>query len=220
MPDVQGFFTSTVGKKVVMAVTGIILFGFVVGHMIGNLQVYLGAHALDEYAVFLREFGHGTGLWLARGGLLAATLLHIWAAVALARTSIAARPVGYRQRKWRDSTYASRTMRWSGPILLLFIIYHLLHMTTGTVHSDFHHGQVYRNVITGFRSLPVTIFYVVAQLALGLHLYHGIWSMLHTLGLSHPRYDGLRNGFSTLFAIIVVIGNISIPLAVLSGAVR
>jgi succinate dehydrogenase / fumarate reductase cytochrome b subunit len=220
MPDVKGFFASTVGKKVVMAVTGVILFGFVVAHMIGNLQVYLGAHALDEYAVFLREFGHGAGLWVARIGLLAATVLHIWAAVALTATSLAARSVGYRQRHWRDSTYASRTMRWSGPILLLFIIYHLLHMTTGSVHPDFHHGQVYRNVITGFSSLPVTIFYVAAQLALGLHLYHGIWSMLHTLGLSHPRWDGLRSGFSTLFALIVVIGNISIPLAVLAGAVR
>jgi succinate dehydrogenase / fumarate reductase cytochrome b subunit len=215
-----GFLNTTVGKKVVMAVTGLILFGFVVGHMIGNLQVFLGAEALDHYAVFLREFGHGTALWIARGTLLAAVILHIWAATALTLTSNAARPIGYRQQAWRESTYASRTMRWSGPIILLFVIYHLLHFTTGTVHPNFVHGGVYHNVITGFQSLPVSAFYILAQLALGLHLYHGIWSMLHTLGLSHPRYDGLRSAFSTLFTLIVVVGNISIPIAVLAGAVK
>jgi succinate dehydrogenase / fumarate reductase cytochrome b subunit len=215
-----GFLKTTVGKKVVMAVSGLILFGFVVGHMIGNLQVFLGAAALDHYAVFLREFGHGGALWIARATLLAAVILHIWAATALALTSNAARPIGYRQHAWRESTYASRTMRWSGPILLLFVIYHLLHFTTGTVHPDFVHGSVYHNVITGFQSLPVSLFYILAQLALGLHLYHGIWSMLHTLGLSHPRYDGLRSRFSTLFALIVTVGNISIPIAVLTGAVK
>jgi succinate dehydrogenase / fumarate reductase cytochrome b subunit len=215
-----GFFGTTVGKKVVMAATGVILFGFVVGHMIGNLQVYLGPETLDHYGAFLREFGHGAALWVARATLLVSVILHIWAATALTLTSAAARPIGYRQQAWRESTYASRTMRWSGPILLLFIIYHLLHFTTGTVHPSFVHGSVYHNVITGFSSWPVSIFYIVAQLALGLHLYHGIWSMLHTLGLSHPQYDRLRSAFSTLFALIVVIGNISIPLAVLTGAVR
>jgi succinate dehydrogenase / fumarate reductase cytochrome b subunit len=203
-----------------MAVTGVILFGFVVGHMIGNLQVYLGPEALDHYGAFLRELGHGGALWIARATLLAAVILHIWAAVSLTLTSTAARPVGYRRHAWRESTYASRTMRWSGAILALFIAYHLLHFTTGTVHPDFRHGGVYHNVITGFRVWPVSVFYIAAQLALGLHLYHGIWSMLHTLGLSHPRYDRLRSGVSTAFAFLVVIGNISIPVAVLAGAVR
>jgi succinate dehydrogenase / fumarate reductase, cytochrome b subunit len=215
-----GFFGTTVGKKVVMAVTGVILFGFVVGHMIGNLQVFLGPEALDHYAVFLREFGHGGALWIARATLLTSVVLHIWAATSLALTSTAARPIGYRQKAWRESTYASRTMRWSGPIILLFVIYHLLHFTFGTVHPNFVPGSVYHNVITGFQSLQVSLFYILAQLALGLHLYHGIWSMLHTLGLSHPQYDRLRSAFSTLFTLIVVVGNISIPVAVLTGAVK
>jgi succinate dehydrogenase / fumarate reductase cytochrome b subunit len=217
MGGASGFLASTIGRKVVMAVTGLILFGFVLGHMLGNLQVYQGPEALNSYAKFLREVLHGAGLWIARIGLLVAAVLHIWAATSLTLANRAARPVGYRKWKPRESTYASRTMRWSGVIVLLFVIYHLLHFTTGTVHPDFVEGDVYHNFITGFRSVPASIVYIVAMLLLGLHLHHGLWSMLQTLGLSHPRWKKLAQGGAALFAAVIVIGNISFPLAVLFG---
>jgi succinate dehydrogenase / fumarate reductase cytochrome b subunit len=213
-------FESTIGKKVVMAVTGIILFGFVVGHMLGNLQLYLGPDALNHYAVFLREFLHGGGIWIARAVLLVATALHIWAATSLTLASRRARPVRYRVERYQESDYASRTMRWSGPILALFVIYHLLHFTIGSVHPNFVEGDVYRNVVAGFSVWPVSLFYILAMLALALHMYHGVWSMLQTLGLSHPRYNGLRTACSVIFTAAVVGGNISFPVAVLAGVVR
>lgn len=203
-----------------MAATGAVLFGFVVGHMLGNLQVYLGPEALNAYAVTLRRLGHGGVLWTVRAGLLAAVASHIWAATALTLGNWAARPVGYRRWKARESTYASRTMVWSGPILAAFIVYHLLHLTVGSAHPGFVEGDVYRNVITGFRVWPVSVFYIAAQLALGLHLYHGVWSMMQTVGLSHPRYNPLRTAFSALVTSAVVVGNISIPLAVLAGVIN
>jgi succinate dehydrogenase / fumarate reductase, cytochrome b subunit len=220
MTRAVSFFGSTIGRKVVMALSGMVLFGFVIAHMAGNLQLYLGAHALNEYSVSLREVLHGAGLWIARAGLLAAVGLHIWAATSLALAERGARPEGYRSVRHRESTYASRTMMWSGPILLLFIVYHLLHLTLGTVHGSFIEGDVYHNVVAGFRVWPVSAFYIVAMLALGLHLRHGVWSMLQTLGLSHPRWNGLRAGFANLFALVVVAGNISMPVAVLAGLVK
>ncbi len=209
------FFASSIGKKVVMAVTGAALFGFVIAHMLGNLQVYLGPAALNAYAEGLRHLG--ALLWIARGGLLVAALLHVWSAYSLTRMNRAARPEGYREKEHRESTYASRTMRWSGVFLLLFIVYHLLHMTWGTVHPDFVPGDVYHNFVVGFRPTLVSVVYIVAMLALGLHLYHGVWSFLQTLGLSHPRYNHLRHAFATLVTVVVVAGNISMPLAVMAG---
>jgi succinate dehydrogenase / fumarate reductase cytochrome b subunit len=216
----EPFAASTIGKKVVMAVTGIVLFGFVVGHMIGNLQAYLGPEALNAYAVWLRELMHGAAIWIVRAVLLLSVILHIWSATALTIDNQRARPIGYRKREYERSTYASRTMVWSGPILALFVIYHLLHFTFGTVHPSFVEGDVYHNFVAGFQAVPVSVFYIVAMLALGYHLYHGIWSMLQTLGLSHPRYNFLRHGFAGLMTAIVVVGNISFPLAVLTGVIR
>jgi succinate dehydrogenase / fumarate reductase cytochrome b subunit len=217
---VATFLSSTLGKKVVMAVTGVVLFGFVVGHMLGNLQVYMGPKALNAYAVLLREALHGGALWVVRAALLGAVGLHIWAATSLTLASWSARPRGYRRWKAQESTYASRTMVWSGPILAAFIVYHLLHLTTGNAHPAFVEGDVYRNVVVGFRSWPVSLFYVVAQLALGLHLYHGVWSMMQTVGLSHPRYNRWRTAFAAVVTSAVVLGNISIPVAVLSGFIE
>lgn len=216
----EPFAASTIGQKVVMAVTGIVLFGFVVGHMIGNLQAYMGPEALNAYAVWLRELMHGAALWIVRAVLLLSVILHIWSATALTIDNRRARPIGYRKREYERSTYASRTMVWSGPILALFVIYHLLHFTFGTVHPSFVEGDVYHNFVAGFQSVPVSVFYIIAMLALGYHLYHGIWSMLQTLGLSHPRYNFLRHGFAGLMTAIVVVGNISFPLAVLTGVIR
>lgn len=210
-----GFFQSSIGKKVVMAASGAALFGFVVAHMIGNLQVYLGPHAINAYAEKLRQVP--ALLWAARLGLLAAVVLHIASAWSLTRTSQAARPVSYRERESRESTYASRTMRWSGVILLLFIVYHLMHFTWGNAHPRFVPGDVFHNLVIGFQSWAVSGFYIAAMVALGLHLYHGVWSMMQTVGLSHPRYDHLRHAFATLVAVVVVAGNISFPLAVLTG---
>ena len=203
-----------------MAATGAILFGFVLGHMIGNMTVYLGPEAINGYAVFLREFLHGAGLWVARAVLLAAVILHIWSATSLTLTSRKARPVAYAKVEWRESTYASRTMRWSGVILLLFVIYHLMHFTFGNAHPAFIEGDVYHNFVSGFRSVPASIVYIVAMIALGLHLRHGFWSMFQTLGVSHPRYIAMAKTGAWIFAAIIVLGNISFPLAVLAGVLR
>lgn len=220
MSAAQTFLGSTIGKKIVMASTGVVLVGFVLAHMLGNLLIYLGAEALDEYSVFLHEFLHGGGLWIARAVLLACAGLHVWAAVSLTMANRAARPVGYREWEARESTFASRTMGWSGVVILVFIVYHLLDLTIGTVNPGFEAGRVYRNVLASFRSLPVSLFYIVAMLLLWPHLRHGVWSMLRTLGLSHPRYEALAHRLAAGLATVMVAGNISFPLAVLLGVVE
>lgn len=217
-------YRSAVGKKAVMAVTGILLFGFVLIHMIGNLKLYLGPQDLDNYGGWLREVGypalpHQGALWIARLVLLAAVLLHIWAAWQLTLMNRQARPVGYLARTKVHTTYASRTMRWGGVIILLFVIYHLLHFTTGTVHPDFIEGGVRHNMIEGFEVWWVSLFYIVAQVALGFHLYHGVWSLFQSLGWNHPRFNHWRSGFAHAFAWIITVGNISFPVAVLTGLV-
>jgi len=222
MSDAPRFFGSSIGRKIVMAVTGVILIGFVLGHLIGNLQVYLpnGREALNHYGVLLRTLLHGGALWVVRAMLLAAVSLHIWSATSLTLESRRARPEGYRERKWKESTYASRTMRWGGVIILLFVIYHLLHFTTGTVHPNFIEGDVHHNFVTGFQSVPASLFYIVAMLALGLHLRHGFWSMFQTLGVLHPRYIRAAHLAAWIVALLVVAGNVSFPIAVLAGIVK
>lgn len=220
MNGARTFLGSTIGKKVVMAATGLVLVGFVVAHMAGNLLIYLGPEALDEYAVFLREFLHGGGLWIARGVLLACAGLHIWAAASLTLADRAARPLGYREWSARQSTLASRSMRWSGVVVLLFLVYHLLDFTVGAVNPGFEEGRVFRNVVASFRVVPVALFYIVAMLCLWGHLRHGVWSMLRTLGLSHPRYEALARRLAVVVATVVVAANVSFPLAVLLGVVR
>jgi succinate dehydrogenase / fumarate reductase cytochrome b subunit len=220
MSQAPGFLRSSIGRKVIMAVTGAILVLFVIGHMIGNLTVYLGPEALNAYAVFLRQFLHGSALWIVRAVLLAAAVLHIWSATSLTLDSRRARREGYRKVEWKESTYASRTMRWGGVIILLFVIYHLLHFTFGTVHPSFVEGDVYHNFVAGFRSVPVSIAYVVAMIALALHLRHGVWSMFQTLGVSHPRYMAIARGAAWVVAVVVLVGNVSFPIAVLAGIVK
>ena len=214
------FLGSSIGQKVVMAASGLVLYAFVIGHMLGNLQIFLGREAINHYSVFLRELLHGQGLWIARAGLLVAVALHVWMAVTLTLSNWAARPVGYREWQARESTYASRTMVWSGPLLALFISYHLAHLTLGVAGQGFREGQVYDNLVLGFSNPFVSAFYVLAMLALGLHMYHGFWSLLQTLGLSHARWNALRRAASTVLACVVVAGNISIPVAVLAGVVH
>jgi len=203
-----------------MAASGLLLYGFVVGHMLGNLQIYLGPEAINAYGEFLQAFLHGQGIWIARFALLLAVGLHVWAAVTLTLSNWSARPQGYREWQAQKSTYASRTMVWSGPLLAAFIVYHLAHFTLGNAHPDFVRGDVFRNVVVGFQNPFASAFYILAMLALGLHMYHGFWSMLQTLGLSHPRWNRVRRGLSLLLAGAVVAGNISIPLAVLTGRIH
>ena len=222
------FYRSDLGKKAVMAVTGVMLFGFVLGHMFGNLKLYLGAESLNHYAEWLREIGapllpHGGVLWIARVVLLAAVGLHILSAVLLWRKSRRARPQDYARRNTVQSTYASRTVRWGGVIIALFVLYHLAHFTFGPdwAHPDFVPGDVYHNVVAGFSVWWVSAFYIVANLMLGLHLYHGLWSMFQTLGwYTTGNPHDWRRRFAQVFALVIVAGNISFPLAVLSGLVN
>ncbi len=218
-------YRSPMAKKAVMAVTGLMLFGFVVTHMLGNLKLYFGPEKLNEYAHGLRQigepfFGPGEFLWVARIGLLVAVVLHILSAWQLTQINRRARPEAYRKESYEKSTYASRTMRWGGVIILLFIIYHLLHLTTGDLHSDFKSGDVYHNVITGFSQPLISGFYILANIALGFHLFHGLWSMFQSLGLNGGRFNALRKQIAVAFAVLISAANISFPLAVLTGLVQ
>jgi len=218
-------YQTTIGKKIVMAVTGIILFAYVFVHMLGNLKIYTGPDYINSYGVFLREvgyplFAHESILWLARLALLAAVGLHIWAAYSLTRIDLAGRPVHYENRKYLASSFAARTMRWGGLIIGLFIVYHVLHLTTGTVHGSYREGDIYNNLVSGFRNPIVSLIYIVAQVALALHLYHGIWSMSQTMGWRTRVNNSLWKGFATVSAVVIAAGNLSIPLAVLLGIVR
>jgi succinate dehydrogenase / fumarate reductase cytochrome b subunit len=214
---IADFVGSSIGKKVLMAASGVALFGFLLAHLSGNLIVYRGPEAFNAYAEFLQ---HNPLLWPARLGLLALVGVHIWASTSLTLANKAARPVAYREVERAASTYASRTMWWSGPLLALFIVYHLLHMTVGSAHPQFIRGDAYHNFVTGFAVPWSSGFYIVAMLCLGLHLRHGVWSMLQSVGLSHPRYDAIRERVATAFAAFVVVVNISFPVAVLAGIVK
>jgi len=212
------FYGSTVGKKAVMAVSGMVLFLFVIGHLIGNLQIYEGPEKLNNYAKFLRSVP--AALWTVRITLLVMVILHIWSSIQLALLKFDARPVGYVKKKATKSSYASRTMYWSGPIILAFVVYHLLDFTFGTLNPHFEEGNVYANVIASFQLIPVSAFYIVAMLLLCTHLYHGLWSMFQSLGYSHPRYTPVLKRSAAVVAILIAAGNISIPLSVLAGLVR
>ncbi|MEO6526913.1 MAG: succinate dehydrogenase cytochrome b subunit [Gemmatimonadaceae bacterium] len=221
-------YRSTIGKKAIMAVTGLVLVAFVIGHMAGNLQEFLGPAKMNAYAAFLKSTGEL--LWLVRIGLIGAALLHVLMAWQLTQIKRSARPIGYAKREPQVSTIASRTMRWGGVLLLVFIVFHILHFTTGTVfpmasrpdarYPAFSHTDVYGNVVSAFRSPWVTAFYIVAMLFLMLHLFHGAWSSVRTLGLSKPSRDPLRRRVSTAIAIIVWLGFTAIPVAVFLGVIR
>jgi succinate dehydrogenase / fumarate reductase cytochrome b subunit len=220
---VSRFYDATIGKKAVMAVTGAILFGFVVGHLIGNLQIYAGADKVNHYAKFLRSLPGP--LWGARLVLLASVILHIWSSFELWLLKREARPIAYKKRSNLSSSYASRTMLWSGPIIGAFVVYHILHFTFGTVLpgglARLPDGDVdvYRNLITGFSQPLVSLFYVIAVTLLGVHLYHGLWSMFQSLGVSHPKYTPWFKRFAAAASILITAGNISIPVSVLAGIV-
>jgi succinate dehydrogenase / fumarate reductase, cytochrome b subunit len=219
-------WSTTIGKKVVMGVTGAVLVLFVIAHMLGNLKAFSGPEEINAYSRFLREVGqpelaYGQLLWIVRIVLLICVLLHITAAYQLTRISHAARPVGYRGgRKDVETTFSARAMRWGGVLLAVFIVFHILHFTVGAV--GFRPGQykdlaVYQNVVAGFSVWPIAIFYIVAMGALCLHLDHGIWSMLQTFGWNTGENQKALRGLSRVVAIIVFLGFISIPVAVMAG---
>jgi len=214
------FWTSTNGKKIVMALTGAILFLFVIGHMLGNLQVFEGPDKLNAYGRFL----HGVPeiLWAVRIVLLVSVVLHIWASVELAVRKNKARPVGYAKRENTVSSYASRTMYWSGPIILAFVIYHLLHLTAGVIHpgGEFVEGDVYHNVVAGFQVWYVSAWYVFSMILLGFHIRHGAWSMFQSVGINHPRHTPILKKAAAIFAIIIVAGYVSIPVSIMLGLVK
>ena len=214
------FLASTNGKKIVMAVTGVVLFAFVIGHMLGNLQVYEGPAKINAYGRFLKSIPEL--LWAVRITLLAAVCLHIWASIGLALRNIAARPKGYERRKNTVSTYASRTMYWSGPILFCFIVYHLLHFTAGIVHpgSDFVEGDIYHNMVSSFSVWYVSAWYIFSMILLGLHIRHGAWSFVQSLGFNHPRHTPVIKTLAAAMALLIVLGFISIPISVLAGLVK
>ncbi len=218
-------YQTAVGKKWVMAITGVIGMGFIALHMFGNLKMYLGAAELDHYAVGLREIAYPilpkeNALWAMRGLLLVALVLHVHSAFSLWAMNRRARPMGYQsKRDYIAANWASRTMKWTGPIVLLFLAFHLSDLTWGFANPDFHHGQVYDNVVASFERVPVAILYIVANLALGVHLYHGAWSLFQSLGVNNPSINWLRRGFAALFTAAIVGGNISFPIAVLAGIV-
>ena len=216
---------SLIGKKVVMAVTGLVLFLFVLGHLVGNLKVFEGADKFNAYAEGLRTvgapfFGRGQLLWAVRVVLLLAVGVHGWAAYAVTLASLRARPVGYRRLELRETSYAARTLRWGGVLLALYVVYHLLDLTFGRVNPSFEPGNVYHNVVASFSVWPVALSYVVAMVALGLHIYHGAWSALQTLGMNRPPTYAWRRGVAAVIAIAIAGGYITIPVAVLLGALR
>src|SRR4051812_2007540 len=220
MGRMRGFYASMVGKKVVMGVTGLIGVGFVIAHSLGNLLVFRGPEAINSYSHFLK--GTGELLWGLRVILIAAVILHVVAAVQLTRQSRAARPIGYTRRESQVATLASRTMRWGGALLLIFIIVHILHFTTGTIRpaGGFSSTDVYANVVTSFRIWWVALFYVISMIALGLHLFHGAWSSVRSIGVSPPSPQPLHRRVSLAIAVLVWAAFTSIPVAVFTGLVR
>jgi succinate dehydrogenase / fumarate reductase cytochrome b subunit len=219
MNRVRLLWDSSVGKKVIMAVTGLIMVAYLIIHVLANLLVFQGPSKINAYSAFL----HGTGgaLWAARLVLLGALVLHVVAAVQLAGRRFDARPVGYAGgREPQVSTWASRTIRWGGGLILGFLVYHILHFTVGTAHPDFVEGDPYHNVSTGFHNLGVVIVYLVAMAAVGLHLYHGLWSSGRSLGMSPPSPNPFRRTAALVLALVIWLGFTVIPLAVYAGVVR
>ncbi len=226
LPWILEIYRSDVAKKWIMAVSGIILLGYIAAHMLGNMKLYLGAESINEYGESLRTLGGHLVpethlLWIMRIGLTAAFAIHIHAAYSLTRKNLQARGrVRYDvPREYLAANYASRTMRWSGIIVLLFVVFHLADLTWGNANPDFVRGEVYDNLIASFERLPVAIVYIVANLALGLHILHGVWSLFQSIGANNTVYNKWRRYLAWGFTAVIVGGNLSFPIAVQLGIV-
>jgi succinate dehydrogenase / fumarate reductase cytochrome b subunit len=211
------FYEVPIGKKIVSAVTGAVLFAYVLGHLFGNLQIYLGREQINGYAEFLHSLP--APLWVVRAFLLAIVTLHVLTAVQLWLLKRKARPVSYLRGSRVPPGYASRTMYWTGPLVAIFVVSHVLHLTTGSLALPYQELDAFDNVVNGFRIPAVAASYIAFMLVLCMHLYHGLWSMFQTVGVSHPRYTPLLKRLAAVAAVGVAVGNISIPLAVLAGLV-
>ncbi len=225
-PFLVELYGSAVGKKYAMAISGIIGMGYVFAHMVGNLKMFLGPDDLDEYAEWLRTgllhpiLPNTWALWLMRVVLIGALVVHVHAAYALTVMNRRARPVRYESAPdYVAANFASRTMRVTGVIVLIFLAWHLADLTWGWVNPDFVRGAVYRNVDASLSRWPVAILYIVGNIALAVHLFHGAWSLFQSLGWNNPRFNALRRQFAVAFAAVILIGNVSMPVAVLAGIV-
>ncbi len=222
---VTAFWHTMIGKKVVMAITGVVLISFLIAHIFGNLKIFAGPDEINAYSRFLREvgmpeFGYGQLLWLVRIVLFVCISLHITAAVQLTRMSRAARPIGYAAKRDVETTWAARAARYGPVLLFAFVVFHLLHLTGGVVgfgQGQFKHLAVYQNVVAALAVWPIALFYIVAMGALYLHLNHGIWSMLQTLGWNTARNEATLKMISRVIAIVVFLGFTSVPVAVMTG---
>jgi succinate dehydrogenase / fumarate reductase cytochrome b subunit len=220
MGRLRTFYGSMVGKKAVMGLTGLIWIGFVILHALGNLLIFRGSAAINSYSHFLKSTGEL--LWALRAVLFVAVVLHVIAAIQLTRQSRAARPIGYTKRETQVATISSRTMRWGGALILIFLVLHILHFTTGDIRPAgvFSREDVYANLVTSFRIWWVALFYVIAMIALGLHLFHGAWSSVRSIGVSPASPQPLHRRVSLVIAVFVWAAFTAVPLAVFSGIVR
>ncbi|MFN0117381.1 MAG: succinate dehydrogenase cytochrome b subunit [Elusimicrobiota bacterium] len=218
MKNCSCFLSSSIGKKIVVAVTGLLMLGFVVGHMLGNLQVFLGPEKINDYAEFLHET-KGL-LWGTRVVLLFSVVLHFIFTVQLTRLNKNSRPEKYENHTMVQANAPSRFMIWSGLFLAFYVVFHLLHLTVGSVHPAFISGDVYNNIVVGFSSKLVSFVYLLAMISLGMHLYHGVYSVFQTLGLNHPKINFFRQYLALFIAIAIPLGYSAIPLAVLMGILK
>jgi len=212
------FYGTTIGKKVAMAVSGLVVVGWLVLHMLGNITIFAGRDAVNKYAAILAD--NPPLLWGQRMVTLVAIAVHIHAAFSLVTRNAEARPVAYRQRKDLATNYAALTMKYGGFTLLAYIAYHLAHLTLGVSGLPFVKGDVYNNLVLGFQNPAVTAFYLLAQAALAMHLFHGTWSLTQTLGADHPKYNGLRKQAAAVVTAVIVGGFVSIPIAVQAGVLQ
>ncbi|MDT0309218.1 succinate dehydrogenase cytochrome b subunit [Streptomyces sp. DSM 44917] len=215
---------STIGKKTVMAVSGAIMLLYLIAHMVGNLEVFFGPDDMNHYAHWLRTIGqpvlrHGWFLWIMRPVLLAAVILHIVAAAQLSRRDLAARPVKYVHRR-RQTSYATRTMRWGGVIIALFVIWHILDLTTGTVNPNGESGRPYQNIVATFDTWYGNVIYITAMIAVGLHIRHGFYAAAQTLGAGSPTRNGVLKATANGLALVLTVGFLSVPFGVMTGIVE
>lgn len=218
------FYGSALGKKYAMAITGIVWMAYVLVHMIGNLKLYQGPDEINLYADWLRQIAYPAlpaqgALWAFRIILLVTLVIHVHAAYALWADNRRKRPAKYEARDYVAVNWANRTMRWTGVIVGLFILFHIADLTFGATNPEFEHADVYANMVASFSNPLISGIYIIANLALGLHLYHGAWSLFQTMGWNNPRFNQWRRHFATVFAVVVVVGNLSFPIAVLTGIV-
>jgi succinate dehydrogenase / fumarate reductase, cytochrome b subunit len=224
MAAALAFTRTTIGKKMLMAVTGAIGYGFVIGHMAGNLHIFEGPEEFNAYAEGLRSFGapfvpHSGLLWVVRLVLLAAVLTHVWLAIDLTRQDRASRPIPYGKKDTVQASFASKTLRYGGTAIFFFLLYHLSHLTWGFAHPNFSQTDAYHNVIAGFSNPLVVLFYLIAMAALALHLYHGVWSMFQSLGLNSYRTNSMLRGLALFSGIALFVGFSIVPIAVVTGLV-